>query len=135
MGKDGDMSHTTDYIDLINVDLEEIEKLTDELSHWKVVYERRAFDINFPDTIKKMMAQIKEEIKGNIERCEYYINRIKEMSNAKINQTQLNSNKRDADQQREDAGDPDPEPAGIEQEDLGNPYEEADNPWLSDIQR
>ena len=84
------------YQDFIAENLDHVNRLTEEAKRWKVIYQKRVFDIQWITPIKEIIDSLHNDIKKNIEECQYYIKRIEEIKYAETHIAQSKENSGDA---------------------------------------
>lgn len=67
------------YITWIEENFNDIIILKEEHKKWSAVYKNHVFAGKWPHTIEEILNGLKTEIKRNLDECQYYLNRIKEM--------------------------------------------------------
>lgn len=124
------MSITT-YQDWIKENFDTILELRNEYAKWQKLYKHKAFEVNWADSIHKLLASIRKAIEADLKECEYYMSRIKELE-AERDQaclSQLRQDQGNVAEPREESRDTDQEFARIEQEAMGSALEEVDDNW------
>jgi len=115
------------YMDMIDENLEYVEELQKEVEYWQKIYQKRVFDGTWPESIQRVIDSIKLNIKINLDGCQEYLLRIKELKNDAVSKAQPIKDDGDATIQGTGAGDtnkvsPEPKP-----EDLGPASKEVDD--------
>ena len=93
------------YLSWLSENMDQIENLKKELRYWNAIYSKRIFDLSWAKPIQEILDLLKQEIKKQIEECQYYLKRVKEVKDeikyTQINRTQSEKNTEDAGRERD----------------------------------
>jgi len=117
------------YMEMIDGNLEYVEELQKEIEYWQKIYQKRVFDGTWPESIQKVIDSIKLNIKINLDECQEYLLRIKELKDDSASKAQPIQDEGDAPSQGPGAGDSDKVAPKPKPEDLGPAPKEADDNW------
>lgn len=101
------------YMEFIKENIDEIDRLQEEISYWQKIYSHRIFDKDWPKSIKEIINMLKMQIKEELEECQYYMTRIKEIKDDKAGMRQPLENEGNAQGAGVSTGDTDKDSAGV----------------------